>query len=97
MDHESNIVQEQAATPGEIRGEHGPNVSAAEGDTICDSGNNQVFSSCFVHTGEPCVQFFAHVTQTDTCKLAVFFCRSQLAIRMTISMIYISHRQQPLM
>ena len=64
------------ATPGEIRGEHGPNVSAAEGDTICDSGNNQVFSSCFVHTGEPCVQFFAHVTQTDTCKLAVFFCRS---------------------
>ena len=73
MGHESNITQEQVATPGEIRGEHGPNVSAAEGDTICDSGNNQVFSSCFVHTGEPCVQFFAHVTQTDTCKLAVFF------------------------
>ena len=97
MDHKSNIVQEQATTSREIRGEHGPNVSAAEGHTICDSGNNQVVSSCFVHTGEPCVQFFLHVTPTDTCKLAGFFCRSQLTIRMTISMMYISHRQQPLM
>ena len=73
MDHRSNIVQEQAATPLEICGEHGPNVSSVEGDTICDSRSNQVVSLCFIHTGEPCIQFFLHITQTDTCKLAVFF------------------------